>query len=60
MDTKVLLRKAMWNSGLLAIMFINTTAASAASGSLLFALIGGLAAYFTVKDTITLYNATKS
>jgi len=59
MDTKAILRRGMWNSALLAVMFASTTAQALLSGSVLFAIVGALAVYFTAKDAITLHEASK-
>lgn len=60
MNDKQLLRKAMWNSGLLALMFANMTGAAFATGSYLTFAIGGIATAFTINDALKMHAASSA
>lgn len=57
--TPQLRRKALVNSGVLAMQFAMVTFASFQAGSTLLAIIGGLATVGTINDTLTFYYANK-
>lgn len=57
--TPQLRRKALVNSGVLAMQFAMVTFASAQAGATLFAIIGALATIGTINDTLTFYYANK-
>jgi hypothetical protein len=57
--TPQLRRKALVNSGVLALQFLMVTLASVQSGQTFFAIVGGLATIGTINDTLTFYYANK-
>lgn len=54
-----LLKKARFNTGLLAIQFLISTVTSAVTGSTILAVIAALATAFTVRDALELHKAIK-
>lgn len=57
--TPQLRKKAMINSGILALQFIMVTLASFQAGQTFFAIVGALATIGTINDTLTFYYANK-
>lgn len=57
--TPQLRKKALVNSGVLALQFLMVTLAAVQSGSTIMAIIGGIATIGTINDTLTFYYANK-
>lgn len=57
--TPQLRRKALVNSGVLALQFLMVTLASFQAGQTFFAIVGALATVGTINDTLTFYYANK-